>query len=37
MVIDGNPLDDISALLNGVALVMKDGQIVRNELTAAPI
>ena len=32
VVIDGNPLDDISTLLSSVALVMKDGQIVRNEL-----
>ncbi len=33
VVIDGNPIDDISALLDRVALVMKDGRIVRDELT----
>jgi cytosine/adenosine deaminase-related metal-dependent hydrolase len=33
IVLDGNPLDDIGTLLDGVALVMRDGQIVRNELT----
>jgi imidazolonepropionase-like amidohydrolase len=32
VVIDGNPLDDIATLLQNVALVMKDGTIVRNEL-----
>jgi imidazolonepropionase-like amidohydrolase len=30
--IDGNPLDDIATLLSSVALVMKDGLVVRNEL-----
>jgi imidazolonepropionase-like amidohydrolase len=35
VVIDGNPLDDISTLLSGVALVMKDGRIVRNALSGA--
>jgi imidazolonepropionase-like amidohydrolase len=32
VVIDGNPLDDIVTLQHQVALVMRDGQIVRNEL-----
>ena len=31
VVLDGNPLDDMQAVLDGVALVMKGGTIVRND------
>ena len=32
VVINGNPLDDISLLETGVIFVMKNGQIIRNEI-----
>lgn len=32
VVVNGNPLDDISLLETGVIFVMKNGQIIRNEL-----
>ncbi len=37
VVIDGNPLDDIATLQHNVALVMKGGRIVRNELEGGPL
>ena len=32
MVLDGNPLDTIETVLEGVALVMKGGTIVRDDI-----